>query len=80
MPALTPARLPAALACPALRAASPAQPRPALICPAAAGAWARAMQCFMGLVINDFEGRTGWTCNPGQTGSCMTTGDQIIAR
>ena len=34
---------------------------------------------FMGLVINDFEGRTGWTCSNNSTG-CITTGDEIVDR
>ncbi|KAL4425753.1 hypothetical protein ABPG75_009769 [Micractinium tetrahymenae] len=33
---------------------------------------------FQGLVINNFAGRTGWTCASPQDPTCTITGDQII--
>lgn len=35
---------------------------------------------FQGLVINNFAGRTGWTCATAQDPTCTITGDQVIDR
>ncbi|KAL4445845.1 hypothetical protein ABPG77_009044 [Micractinium sp. CCAP 211/92] len=35
---------------------------------------------FQGLVINNFAGRTGWSCASAQDPACTITGDQIISR
>ena len=42
---------------------------------------------FMGLAINDFQGRTGWSCgstpdtnSSSSNSGCMTTGDEILDR